>query len=57
MPVRRRKTAAEPDRLAALWAELERLPPGLRNEIADFLRTILDAQSLVGASPPEGRPR
>lgn len=48
------ETAAElegmqtgPDRLTALWADLERLPPGLRNEIADFLRTVLDALSLV----------
>jgi transcriptional regulator with XRE-family HTH domain len=40
---------AGPDRLTALWAELERLPLDLRNEIADFLRTVLDAQSLLGS--------
>ncbi len=38
---------AEPDRLIALWPVLERLPRSLRNEIAEFLRTVLYAQSLL----------
>lgn len=39
---------AQPDRLAGLWPVLERLPLPLRNEIADFLETVLEAHSLLG---------
>ena len=35
----------EPDRLIAIWPALERLPRDLRNEIADFLNTVLRAAS------------
>ena len=38
----------EPDRLSTLLPVLERLPLGLRNEIANFLVTVLHAQHLVG---------
>jgi transcriptional regulator with XRE-family HTH domain len=38
----------EPDRLADLWPALERLPLRLRNEIADFLKTVLRAGCLFG---------
>lgn len=38
----------EPDRLAVLWPALEQLPLDLRNGIADFLRTVLRAHSLLG---------
>lgn len=38
----------EPDRLADLWPALERLPWGLRNEIAGFLETVLRAECLLG---------
>ena len=41
---------AGPDQLIALWPFLERLPLGLRNELAEFLRTVLYAQSLLGLS-------
>ena len=41
---------AGPDQLIALWPYLERLPLGLRNELAEFLRTVLYAQSLLGLS-------
>jgi transcriptional regulator with XRE-family HTH domain len=39
---------AGPDRLVTLWPVLERLPRGLRNEIADFLNTVLRAASDLG---------
>lgn len=38
----------EPDRLADLWPALELLPLGLRNEIADLLKTVVRAGCLVG---------
>lgn len=40
----------EPDQLIPLWPVLERLPLGLRNEIARFLNTVLRAQSLLRLS-------
>ena len=43
---------AEPDRLLALWPALERLPLGLRNELAGFLKTILYAQTLFERAEP-----
>ena len=39
---------AAPDRLTTLWPLLERLPPGFRDEIADFLNTLLRAASDLG---------
>ncbi len=39
---------AVPDRLIALGPLLERLSPELRNEIADFLNTVLRAASHLG---------
>ena len=41
---------AEPDRLRALWPALGQLPPGLREELAEFLTRVLYAQSLLGLS-------
>ena len=41
---------AEPDQLIALWPSLQRLPLALRNEIAEFLTSVLYAQSLLGLS-------
>lgn len=38
----------EPDLLADLWPVLARLPLRLRNEIADFLKTVLRAGCLFG---------
>lgn len=38
----------EPDQLADLWPALEGLPLRLRNEIADFLKTVLRAGCLFG---------
>lgn len=38
----------EPDRLADLWPALKQLPLRLRNEIADFLKTMLRAGCLLG---------
>ena len=42
-----------PDRLLVLWPLLERLPLGLRNEIAEFLKTILEAYGLFEGSGRE----
>lgn len=43
-----KEVLVEPDRLADLWPALELLPLGLRNEIADFLKTLVRAGCLVG---------
>jgi transcriptional regulator with XRE-family HTH domain len=44
--------SSEPDPLRALWPVLVRLPPGLRSEVADFLKTVVRAGYLLDPEIP-----